>query len=318
MNNEVLISVIMSVYNGEKYLSEAIDSVLIQTFKNFEFIIVNDGSTDDSLDLIKTYSDSRIKIIDQKNTGLSKALNNGIKIAQGKYIARLDADDIALSTRFEKQIEYLENNHGCVALGSNAIYISEKGEELYVSNYSTKWEDIKSKLPIKNPFFHSAVMFRRDACVKSGLYYEKIVHHIEDIILWNKLTDYGELRNLEEPLIKYRFVPDALTNRSKKTTMFLNGILLKILNDGGIDEDYLRKVKFRTRKRSERWRFSCYYNRLGTIFMLKDQLKRKKAIENLIRAIIFMPSNSKAWFYLFLSLQPKFLITSWKKIRQIH
>src|SRR2546430_10111904 len=94
------ISVILSVYNGEEYLKECIESILVQTFKSFEFIIVDDGSTDNSKSIINSYNDPRIKLISQKNQGLASALNTGIKHAQGKYIARMDADDIAMPNRF--------------------------------------------------------------------------------------------------------------------------------------------------------------------------------------------------------------------------
>ncbi len=126
-----IISVVMSVYNGDKYLREEIESILNQTFKDFEFIIVNDGSTDKSLEIIKSYNDPRIVIIDQENTGLAKALNNGINIAKGRYIARMDQDDISNPERFEKQIEFLENLSEYVAIGSWSNHISEHGEYLY-------------------------------------------------------------------------------------------------------------------------------------------------------------------------------------------
>lgn len=112
------ISVIMSVYNGEKYLREAIDSILNQTFTHFEFIIVNDGSTDKSLNIIKSYNGSRIILVQQENKGLAAALNEGIKIAKGKYIAMMDADDISLPTRLEKQIQFMEAHPEYVAIGS--------------------------------------------------------------------------------------------------------------------------------------------------------------------------------------------------------
>ena len=128
----------MSVYNGEKYLREAIDSILNQTFKDFEFIIVNDGSTDNSLKIIKSYNDPRITIINQKNTGLAKALNEGIKIAKGKFIARMDADDISEPERFKKEYKFMHVHDECVALGTNAIIIDENGNNLYITELAFK------------------------------------------------------------------------------------------------------------------------------------------------------------------------------------
>jgi len=113
----------MSVFNGERYLREAIDSILQQTFVDFEFIIIDDGSTDSSASIMSSYADRRIRVIRQKNRGLSAALNVGLKAAEGRYIARMDADDVSLPHRFGRQYLFLETHPQCVAVGSNAIII---------------------------------------------------------------------------------------------------------------------------------------------------------------------------------------------------
>ncbi len=315
MTNHTPISVVMSVYNAEKYLTEAIDSILNQTFKQFEFIIVNDGSTDSSLNIIKSFNDSRIKIIDQENKGLSQALNIAIKTAKGNYIARLDADDIALPTRFEKQFEFLEKNLECVALGSNAIYTTEEGQELYTSNFPTTWTALKEILPLDNPFLHSAVIFRKNICIKCGYYDETIKNQYEDIILWNRMSKYGELRNLKEVLIKYRFVPNAITNKRKKTVDLLNIMLLKILKYEDIEQNDLIKIESQTRKYSKLWKQSNYHSRIGGIYLLRMGF-RKKAIKHFIKALQYYPINLKAWFFLGLSIQPNFIINKWNHLRQ--
>ena len=128
-----LISVVMSVYNGEKYLKRSIDSILNQTFKDFEFIIINDGSTDKSLEIIKSYDDDRIVLIDQENKGLTKSLNIGIKTASGKYIARQDADDVSLPDRLKKQVDFLEVREDVVLLGCRAYEVI--GEKRILSRY---------------------------------------------------------------------------------------------------------------------------------------------------------------------------------------
>ena len=121
-----MITVLMSVYNGEEYLRIAIDGILNQTYNDFEFIIINDGSTDQSRNIICSYTDKRIKLIDNdKNNGLIYSLNKGIENASGKYIARMDADDISLPTRLQKQFDYLESNKHFALVGSSAILIDE-------------------------------------------------------------------------------------------------------------------------------------------------------------------------------------------------
>ncbi len=129
MNKTPDVSIIMAVFNGEEFIEDSIKSVLKQTFKNFEFIIVDDGSIDNSLKIIKSYQaiDSRIKIITQKNNGLAKSLNVGIKNSKGKYIARIDADDLCYECRLEKQYLFMENNHLVDLIGSSVDVINENG-----------------------------------------------------------------------------------------------------------------------------------------------------------------------------------------------
>ncbi|SVC41049.1 uncharacterized protein METZ01_LOCUS293903, partial [marine metagenome] len=110
-SNLPLITVLMPVYNGAKYLNEAIDSILNQTFQNFEFIIIDDGSTDDSVKIIKSYDDNRIRLVENRNNlGQSETLNKGLSLTRGKYIARMDQDDISMPERLKKQFEFMENN----------------------------------------------------------------------------------------------------------------------------------------------------------------------------------------------------------------
>ena len=124
------LSVVMAIYNGREFLREAIDSVLSQTMRDFEFVIVDDGSTDGSHSIVESYSDPRIRIISQENTGLAQALNNGISESKGEFIARMDQDDICLPERFAVQLEFLKNHHDVVAVGCGAIYMDESGKSV--------------------------------------------------------------------------------------------------------------------------------------------------------------------------------------------
>src|ERR1700748_3197615 len=227
------VSVVMSAYNAAAFIKEAIESILNQTYENFEFIIINDGSTDTTQSIIESYKDTRIKLINQENKGLSKSLNIGIRNAVGKYIARMDADDISMPDRLEKQYHFLEKNLNCVVVGTNAKFIDANGHYLYNSDFPLEWTDIKNKLP-HSPFFHSSTMFLKEIFFKAGGYMEDVFHHFEDKILWNKMAVFGELRNIYEPLIYYRIVPSGISNRNKKIAVVMDEICNNIIKNGAI------------------------------------------------------------------------------------
>lgn len=305
----------MSVYNGEKYFHEAINSILNQTFTDFEFIIINDGSTDESAAIISSYNDTRIRLIQQENKGLAPALNVGLKATRGKYIARMDADDISLPERFEKQFNFLESHPECVAVGSNAKIIDMGGEYLYTSCNLIAWENILHYLP-NTPFFHSSTMFRKDIAIECGGYFEEIKHHFEDMILWNRMAQLGELRNIERPLIKYRLVPSAISNRPDETVIIMRGICENILLNGNISHADLKLLESITQKRSKKWKKSNYYLRIGKAYIDRN-LQRGNAVINLAKSILNYPANGKAWFNLALLLLPKVFIKKWKRYRGV-
>ena len=247
------ISVIMSVYNGEKYLREAIESILAQTFTDFEFVIVNDGSTDNSLEIIQSYDDERIKIINnEKNIGLTKSLNKALKVARGEYIARQDADDISLPNRFEEQLKYLEKHSEVALLGTFAYSIDKKGKivgkRVMLAKPSLK--DIFKG----NSFNHGSVMFKKEIVNQLGGYNE-LIRYSQDYELWSRIAKYYEVRNLTQLLYKSRF-HDAnirLTNLEESTLYHLlvlrsirgklDDKILKTVNDNGIKSlhSYLNK-----------------------------------------------------------------------------
>jgi glycosyltransferase involved in cell wall biosynthesis len=308
------ISVIMSVYNGERYLKEAIDSILSQSFKNYEFIIIDDGSTDSSQDIIRFYGDARINLIVQKNSGLSGALNKGIRAAKGRYIARMDADDISYSNRLEAQFAFLEANSHFVAVGSNADVMDMNGRDLYLSDLETDWERIKERLPF-SPFFHSAVMMKRDAVIKAGFYNEVIKHYIEDALLWNQLSRQGNLGNLKDALIRYRLVPSSISNRNVKQAFEFRKIISEIVENGNVTNSHLLKLDRITYRKSHKWKMSNYYLRIGKIHIEK-RFDRRMAFNNIIRSIYFNPLNKYSYFNLFLLGLPYRFIAFWKNSRR--
>lgn len=213
-----LVSVVMSVYNGEKYLREAIESILNQTFTDFEFIIINDGSTDDTLKIIKSYKDLRIVLIDRENKGLVASLNEGINVARGKYIARQDADDWSVNTRLAKQVEYLEGNSEAVVVGSWITIIDDKSTARGVHRLYTEDIDIKRELLLRSPFAHGSIMAVKSKLpARYGIYDDKF-YPAEDYALWSELSQCGVMYNLAKPLYSYRdnFLGISQTNTAKQ------------------------------------------------------------------------------------------------------
>ena len=191
------ISVLMSVYNGEKYLREAIDSILSQTFKDFEFLIVNDASKDSSKEIILSYKDPRIMLIDNKhNMGLTRSLNIGMQLAKGEYIARQDADDISHPGRFKKQVEYLNKNENVGLLGCGVIEIDECGAE------KLRWKLVKGR-DLIDYIAHGSAMFRTTCIKKVGNYREEFMV-AQDKDLWCRIMNEFDPGYLDEYLYKLR------------------------------------------------------------------------------------------------------------------
>ena len=217
----------MSVYNCEKYVREAVLSIINQSFKDFEFIIINDGSTDKSREIIENIKDERIKLINNKNKGLTKSLNEAIVLSKGEFIARMDADDFSLNDRFEKQINFLDSNPGISMCGAWADFIDANGN--YLKNYKRPVTDkeIIKELLFHNPFIHSTVMIRKEVFDKVGLYNESF-RFAQDYELWTRIIPKFKTANLPEVLLKYRVLKESIT-KSKNFKVRLLGIKIRFL-----------------------------------------------------------------------------------------
>lgn len=201
-----LVSVIMSVYNDARYLRQAIESILNQTLCDFEFIIINDGSTDRSGRILDRYArrDERIRVIHQENTGLTKALNRGLAEAGGELIARMDADDISLPERFEKQVAFLAEHPEVVAVGSAVESMDGGGRPVRVTRYPVDGVHLSQALLTNGAALcHPAVMMRREPVLARGGYDERYVL-AQDRDLWLKLEEHGTLANVSAILLRYR------------------------------------------------------------------------------------------------------------------
>lgn len=213
MSNDInpKVSVIMSVYNGEKYLREAIDSILNQTFTDFEFIIINDGSTDKTKDILESYFDPRLRIIHQENVGLTESLNRGIGIARGKYIARQDADDISLPRRLELQLTYLERHPQVALLGTWARTIDKDGNAIKEMRYPTNPNFLRWRMLFNNNLIHSSVMFNAEKIRQLGGYNIDLAR-AQDYDLWLRIMMRHEIAQLSEVLLQWRDHPKNITS----------------------------------------------------------------------------------------------------------
>lgn len=198
-----LVSVIMPVYNGEKYLREAIDSILNQTFKDFELLLINDASTDNSEEIINSYNDSRIIYIkNEQNLGLIKTLNKGLDLAKGEFIARMDADDISSPERFAKQIALFESNPEIGVCGTWFTLFRENHEDKIIKHPEHN-DSIKIGLLTSCFIGHPTVMMRKKAI--ENYRYDVNYQAAEDFELWTRLVRVIKFYNIQESLLKYRF-----------------------------------------------------------------------------------------------------------------
>jgi glycosyltransferase involved in cell wall biosynthesis len=201
-----LVSIVMPVFNAAAYVNEAIQSILDQTHSFFELIIINDGSTDATTEIINGFSDHRIRLYsNETNRGIVYSLNLGIEKSNGKYIARMDADDIAFNNRIEKQVQFLEANPEVILLGSGIIELNQEAVVASRPNQITTDEQIKINLLTNVSFYHPTVMIRSSVLKENPLLrYDPNQPHIEDYDFWIKLIPFGKFANIQEPLLYYR------------------------------------------------------------------------------------------------------------------
>ncbi len=213
-----LVSVVMSNYNTPvRLLKEAIDSVLEQTYTDFEFIIIDDGSTDDSKELIQSYTDPRIKLIcNEANMGLPRSLNKGFEICRGEYIARMDSDDICLPDRFAEQVAYLNDNPEVIVCGTLIEYINDFGETTFKSGDVNMIPDMDCYriclLFANSPtIFHPTAMFNRKLLRRYHIHYHEEYRYAQDYRIWLSCSKYAKCANVQKHLVKYRNHSEAIS-----------------------------------------------------------------------------------------------------------
>ncbi len=310
-----LVTVLMPAFNSERFLRQSIESILSQTYKNFEFIIINDGSTDNSAAILRQYKDKRIRFINRKvNLGLDANLNYGFKIAKGKYIARMDSDDISLPTRLEKQVAFLEKNPLYGLLGTQYANISETGEIIEISGQLLSDQEIKFAISSMNTFCHPTVMFRTSVIRKHGMQYDHAFYPYEDYELWTRIVKKTKVANLDEVLLFYRLNSTGMSlsdpkrmfggankfsNMQRKSQKDLPTITLPFLyeiikgkNKYSKSKTILNQKKYNTNLMLG---YQTYLYKVGTLMISK---KKFGGIALLITSFFFNPGN---WFKKLLS-----------------
>ena len=220
------VSVVMTVHNGEPWTSEAIDSVLKQSFDDFELLIVDDGSSDATPQVLQRITDPRVRVISQPQTGQTRALNRALREAMAPLIARMDADDVALPDRLTRQVTFLHEHAGVGLLGTACHEISASGEILRTLTPPAEDRGLRRLLVRTNPFIHTSVVFRRAVLAKSGPYDERFVV-AQDYDLWLRLSRFTRLASLAEPLVLRRMVPGQLSS-ARDTTRLREDIRVKL------------------------------------------------------------------------------------------
>ena len=215
------VSVVLSVYNGDRFIREAIESVLSQTFREFEFLIIDDGSTDRSREIICSYDDSRIRFIENtKNLGLTRSLNVGLRQAHAPLIARQDADDISHPLRLEKQVGFMDLHPTVALLGTQAQVIDADGVPIAYPEHrkATQAESILWQMAVDSAFVHTSVIFRRDVVLGRLGGYDETYTNGQDADLWSRLAGKYGVRNLPDTLVRSRVHAGSISVRKRFVT----------------------------------------------------------------------------------------------------
>jgi glycosyltransferase involved in cell wall biosynthesis len=299
------ITVLMPAYNTGKYIHEAISSVLEQTFTDFELLIINDGSTDNTLSIINTFNDARIRVINQDNKGVANALNNGLNNARAPYIARFDADDVCYPNRLQVQYDFITAHPDYSIIGSACDYADVNGG--YVFTYqpaaysNTEIQQLDYKIC---PFIHSGVFYKKDIVLKAGGYNEH-AYTFEDHFLWANILKNKKACNLQQPLIKVRWNPESITIDEKWRTNTFRKIKYNTLNKLAITEaDGIKLRQIGKQQHSSRIKEGAYYALLGKKY-LWNNYQPAKARQNLIKTLSISPLHIKNYFLLLLSFLPE-------------
>jgi glycosyltransferase involved in cell wall biosynthesis len=283
------ITVLMPAYNAGKYIGDAITSVLEQTFADFELLIINDGSTDNTIDVVRSFDDPRIVVIYQDNKGIAGALNNGLKYARAPYIARFDADDICYPERLQQQYDFMVANPEYSVIGSAADYIDMEGHFLFTHKPPAFNNDEIQQLKYSVcPFIHSCVFYKKDMVISKGGYNEH-AYSFEDHFLWVNILKDQKACNLAQPLIKVRLNPESITIDEKWRPRKFRDIKYATLKNRAISKrEGSLLAEIGEKQYSTKIKQGSYYALCGKKLLLNN-FQPQKARVHVARAISISP-----------------------------
>ncbi|MBC7949412.1 MAG: glycosyltransferase [Chitinophagaceae bacterium] len=301
----VRVTILMPAYNAGAYISEAISSVLLQDYQDYELLVVNNGSTDDTVEEILSFHDPRIRLINENRNGIAYALNTGLGAAKGELIARFDADDICTPDRLSRQVDFFDSNPGYILCGSDAEYISETGEHLF--NFQCighSHEEIMERLYEYCPFIHSSVMYKKSAVIEAGGY-SIDAHNFEDYLLWVRMMGAGKYFNLSRRLLKVRFNPASVTIDEKWRGPRFRQLKKNIIGKGFVTPDEGDELLSIIRDQDNgKIKQGAYYALCGKKFLVNNH-QPVKARVHLAKAIRVCPSRLDNYLLYVLSYFPK-------------
>jgi glycosyltransferase involved in cell wall biosynthesis len=292
---DVKITVLMPVYNAAGYIAEAIESVLLQTFRDFELLIVNDGSTDGTTNVIRSFNDDRIVLIEQENQGVAAALNNGLRHARADYIARFDADDICYPERLEKQYHFIRSNPDYIVVGSAADYMDATGNYIFTHHpHAITNEQLQNLSYTTCPFIHASVIYKKNVIADVGY----------------NIKSKGKMYNLPDRLISVRLNPASLTMDERKRPKEFHEIKIKALKTGNISKaDGDRLLNIILEQNNSKNKEGAYYILLAKKF-LWNNYDPSKARQNLVKAIKLNSFDIRDYMLLLISYLPKNMINN--------
>lgn len=307
--NNPKVTVLMPAYNAGKYIGEAIASVLEQSFTDFELLIINDGSTDDTEKIIRSFKDPRIVLISQENKGVSAALNLGLSHARADYIARFDADDICLPNRLKVQYDFITAYPEYTIIGSAVEYMDADGHYIFTHHPEGHLnEEIQQLKYTICPFIHSSVFYKKEAVVNNGGYNEH-AYTYEDHFLWVNILKNEKACNLSQALIKVRLNPESITIDERWRTRKFRAIKYATLKNKNITEAEGNELyQIGGKQYSPKIKQGAYYALCGKKFLLNNY-QPEKARLNMMRAISLHPLRLDNYLIYTVSYLPERFIT---------
>ncbi|HLY69688.1 MAG TPA: glycosyltransferase family 2 protein [Puia sp.] len=307
-NDAIKISVLMPAYNASSYIGRAIESVLNQTFPDFELLIIDDGSTDNTADIVGSFTDERIVLIRQKNQGIAMALNAGLRAARAEYIARFDADDVCYPNRLDMQYAFMVSHPDHVVVGSDVDYVDVDGHFIFAHQAPAYTNRQIKNLPYSVcPFIHSSVLFRKSIIPDGG--YNRHAHTFEDHFLWLQVMNQGKFHNLSQSLMQVRLNPQSLTIDEKwRTRQFISvkyGALEKLSIASYEGEILLAILKKQDNKKIK----TGSYHALLAKKWLWNNYEPSRARQNIKKAILLNPFHLDNYLVLGVSFLPRHMIS---------